>query len=150
MQQKVQYVGTFRWINVISTTVRNQFVKQTSKKDSVICISRRHSFAWLPALALYLYLPALTLNLYLPVLDTNLYLPALTTSLQLPALAPNLCLPILAPNLYLPALVYNFIASPRHEFCIYRPYLLNLCLYLRPWPTICITGLGLNFHLPCY
>ena len=51
----------------------------------------------------------------------------------------------LAPNLYLPALVYNIITSPGSECCIYRPCLHNLSLYLRPWPTICITGLGPKF-----
>ena len=30
-------------------------------------------------------------------------------------------------------------------FCIYRPCLLNLCLYLRSWPTICIIGPGPEF-----
>ena len=68
-------------------------------------------------------------------------------------LAPNLCLltlalhlylPTLAPNLYLPALVY-IITIPRSEICIYRPCLLNLCWYLRPWPTISITAPGPEF-----
>ena len=80
-----------------------------------------------------------------PALAPNLYLPALASNLYLPDLAPVLCLPVLAPNLYLLALVYNNITSPGPEFCIYRPCLLNLCLYLRPWPTICITGLGPEF-----
>ena len=78
-------------------------------------------------------------------LAPNLYLPALASNLYLPDLAPVLCLPVLAPNLYLLALVYNNITSPGPEFCICRPCLLNLCLYLRPWPTICITGLGPEF-----
>ena len=51
--------------------------------------------------------------------------------------------PAPAPNLYLPALAPNFITSPGPEFCIYRPCLLNLYLYLRPLSTICITGPGL-------
>ena len=42
-------------------------------------------------------------------------------------------------------LSYYIITSPEPEFCIYRPCLFNLCLYLRPWPTICITGLGPEF-----
>ena len=50
-----------------------------------------------------------------------------------------------SPNLYLPALVYNFIISAGPESCIYRPCLLNLRLYLRPWSTICIIGLGPEF-----
>ena len=78
-------------------------------------------------------------------LAPNLYLPALASNLYLPDLAPVLCLPVLAPNLYLLALVYNNITSPGPEFCICRPCLLNLCLYLRPWPTICINGLGPEF-----
>ena len=53
--------------------------------------------------------------------------------------------PALAPNLHLPALVYNIITSPAREYCIYRRCLHNLCLYLQPWPTICITGLGPKF-----
>ena len=61
------------------------------------------------------------------VLVLNVYLLVLT---------PNLCFLALAPYLYLPTLVYNFITSP---------YLLNLCLNLRPWSTICITGLGREF-----
>ena len=97
-------------------------------------------FAWPPVLAPNLYLPALALYLYLPTLALapSLYLPTLAP-LYLPALAPNLCLPTMAPNFYLPALVYNFIISPGVEFYIYQPCLLNLCFYLRPWPTICIT-----------
>ena len=66
-------------------------------------------------------------------------------NLYLPVLAPDLCLPALVPNLYLLALVYSIITSPQSKFCIYRPCLLNLCLYLRPWPTICITNLGSEF-----
>ena len=50
-------------------------------------------------------------------------------------------LPVLAPYLYLQTLVYNIITSPGPEFSIYRPCLFNLCLYLRSWPTICITNL---------
>ena len=61
------------------------------------------------------------------------------------ALHPNLYLPVLAPNLYLPALVYNFNTSPGTEFCIYRPCFLNVCLYLRHWPTICVTILAPEF-----
>ena len=72
-------------------------------------------------------------------------LPALAPDLYLPALASDLFLPALTPNLYLPALVYSVITSPGPEFCIYRPCLLNLRLYLRPWPTICITDLGPEF-----
>ena len=72
-------------------------------------------------------------------------LPALAPDLYLPALASDLFLPALASNLYLPALVYGIIISPGPEFCIYRPCPLNLPLYLRPWPTICITDLGPEF-----
>ena len=89
-------------------------------------------------------------SLYLPALVPSLYLPALALNLYLPALAPNLCLPALSPNLYLPALSYNFITSPWPEFCIYRPCPLNLYLYLRPLPMICVTGRGLNLHFPYY
>ena len=42
-----------------------------------------------------------------------------------------------------PSLQYYYLSG--REFCIYRPCPLNLCLYLRPWPTICITGLGPEF-----
>ena len=42
-------------------------------------------------------------------------------------------------------LVYNFITSLGPGFFIYRSCLLNLCLYLRPWPTICITDRGPEF-----
>ena len=83
--------------------------------------------------------------MYLPVLAPNFYLLALVPYLYLPALAADLYLLTLPSNLYLPALVYNFIPSSGPEFCIYRPFLLNLCLYLRPWPMICITGLGPEF-----
>ena len=69
----------------------------------------------------------------------------LASSLYLLALAPYLYLPALVPNLYLLTLVYNFITSSGLEFWIYRPSLLNMRLYLRPWSTICITGLGLEF-----
>ena len=67
---------------------------------------------------------------------------ALAPHMYLLALAPNFYLPALAPNLYLPALANNFITSQGPDFAIYRPFLLNLYLYLRPWPPICITGLG--------
>ena len=104
-----------------------------------ICISQP------PALANKLYLLALAANLYLLALAPNLYLPTLAPNLYLPVLAPDLCLPALAPNLYLPALVYYIATNPGPEFCIYRPCLLNLCVYLLPWSTICITGLGPEF-----
>ena len=71
-----------------------------------------------------------------PTLASNLYLPVLVPDLYLLDLAPNLRLPILAPNLYLPTLVFNIITGLEPEFCIYRACLLNLCLYLRRWPTI--------------
>ena len=97
----------------------------TCKKTTYTCVNFRvfvFSNHWLFAWA-----SALVLNVYLLVLAPNLYIPAL---------APNLCLLALAPYLYLPTLVYNFITSP---------YLLNLCLNLRSWSTICITGLGPEF-----
>ena len=97
----------------------------TCKKTTYTCVNFRvfvFSNHWLFAWA-----SALVLNVYLLVLAPNLYIPAL---------APNLCLLALAPYLYLPTLVYNFITSP---------YLLNLCLNLRPWSTICITGLRPEF-----
>ena len=75
-------------------------------------------------------------SVWAPAHDLNLYLPALALTLYLLVLAPNLCFP---------ALAYNFIISPGPEFCIYRPCLLNLYLYLRPLPTICITGPGSEF-----
>ena len=106
----------------------------TCKKTTYTCVSFRvfvFSNHWLFAWA-----SALALNVYLLVLAPNLYIPALAPNLYLPALAPNLCLLALAPYLYLPTLVYNFITSP---------YLLNLCLNLRPWSTICITGLRPEF-----
>ena len=53
-----------------------------------------------------------------------------------PTLASNLYLPVLVPDLYLLDLVFNIITGLEPEFCIYRACLLNLCLYLRPWPTI--------------
>ena len=84
-------------------------------------------FAWPPALVLNLYLRALAPNLFLPPLVPNFYSPAL------------------APNLYLPALVYKFITSPGPGFSIHRPCLLNFCLFLWSWPTICFTGLRLEF-----
>ena len=62
-----------------------------------------------------------------------------------PPLVPKLYLPTLVPNVYLLTLVCNFIISPVSEPCIYRPGLLSLCLYLRSWPSICITGLELEF-----
>ena len=71
-----------------------------------------------------------------PTLASNLYLPVLVPDLYLLDLAPNLRLPILAPKLYLPTLVFNIITGLAPEFCIYRACLLNLCLYLRRWPTI--------------
>ena len=76
-----------------------------------------------------------------------MYFPALGPLLVLrpPVLVPNLYFLFLAPNLHLPALVYNSITSPGPEFCIYRPFFLNLGLYLPPWPTICITGLVPEF-----
>ena len=61
--------------------------------------------------------------------------------MHLLALAPNLFLPALALNLCLPAIVYDIINSPGPEFCIYQPFLPNLCLYLRPWPTVFITSM---------
>ena len=97
----------------------------TCKKTTYTCVNFRvfvFSNHWLFAWA-----SALVLNVYLLVLAPNLYIPAL---------APNLCLLALAPYLYLPTLVYNFITSP---------YLLNLCMNLRSWSTICITGLGPEF-----
>ena len=97
----------------------------TCKKTTYTCVNFRvfvFSNHWLFAWA-----SALVLNVYLLVRAPNLYIPAL---------APNLCLLALAPYLYLPTLVYNFITSP---------YLLNLCLNLRPWSTICITGLRPEF-----
>ena len=102
-------------------------------------------FAWPPALVLNLYLRALAPNLYLPPLVPNSYSPALAPNLYLPALASVLCLPVLAPNLHLPALVYKFITSPGAGFSIHRPCLLNFCLFLWSWPTICFTGLRLEF-----
>ena len=80
-------------------------------------------------------------------LAPNLYLQSLVHNLYLPALAPNLCLTIMVPNLYLPALVYNFITSPVPVFSIYGSCLLNLYLYLRLWPAICITGQGPEFAI---
>ena len=71
-----------------------------------------------------------------PTLASNLYLPVLVPDLYLLDLAPNLRLPILAPKLYLPTLVFNIITGLAPEFWIYRACLLNLCLYLRRWPTI--------------
>ena len=101
-------------------------------------------FAWPMALALspcfspglWPRTPALVPSLHLLTLASNFYLPALTL---------DFCLPILAPNLYLPALVYNSVTSLVPEFLIYQPCFLNLCLCLRPWTTICITGLGPEF-----
>ena len=106
----------------------------TCKKTTYTCVNFRifvFSNHWLFAWA-----SVLVLNVYLLVLAPNLYIPALAPNLYLPVLAPNLCFLALAPYLYLPTLVYNFITSP---------YLLNLCLNLRPWSTICITGLGREF-----
>ena len=106
----------------------------TCKKTTYTCVNFRvfvFSNHWLFAWA-----SVLVLNVNLLVLAPNLYIPALAPNLYLPALAPNLCSLALAPYLYLPTLVYNFITSP---------YLLNLCLNLRPWSTICITGLGREF-----
>ena len=96
-----------------------------------VCISRSPALCLAPGPGPVFIFTGPGPNLYLPVLALNLYLPALFL---------NLCLPALAPNLYLPALAYNFIISPGPEFCIYRPCLLNLYLYLRPLPAICITG----------
>ena len=62
-----------------------------------------------------------------------------------PSLTSDLYLLALAPNLYLPDLVYIIITSPGPKFCIYRPCLLNFCLYLRTWPRICITSVGPEF-----
>ena len=42
-------------------------------------------------------------------------------------------------------MAYNFITSPGPEFAYTKTCLLNLCLYLRPRPTICITGPGPEF-----
>ena len=106
----------------------------TCKKTTYTCVNFRvfvFSNHWLFAWA-----SVLVLNVNLLVLAPNLYIPALAPNLYLPVLAPNLCFLALAPYLYLPTLVYNFITSP---------YLLNLCLNLRPWSTICITGLGREF-----
>ena len=93
----------------------------------------------------YLYFPGPSPGPRPPALANKLYLLALAANLYLLALAPNLYLPALAPNLYLPALVYYIATNPGPEFCIYRPCLLNLCVYLLPWSTICITGLGPEF-----
>ena len=106
----------------------------TCKKTTYACVNFRifvFSNHWL-----FGWASVLVLNVYLLVLAPNLYIPALAPNLYLPVLAPNLCFLALAPYLYLPTLVYNFITSP---------YLLNLCLNLRPWSTICITGLGREF-----
>ena len=121
--------------------------------NQVVCISWSSALCFIPgpgsdlrsfacpaALAPNLDSPALARCLYLPALVPNFYLQALASNLFLLALAPSLCLPALAPNLHLPSLVYNLINSPGPEFWIYRPCPLNLCLYLRPWHRICITG----------
>ena len=96
---------------------------------------------------LYFRLPGPLLDPWprLPALAPNLYLPALAANLYLLALVSNLCLSTLVPSFYLPALAYNFITSLGPDFLIYRHCLLNLYLYLRPWPTICIIGLGPEF-----
>ena len=60
-------------------------------------------------------------------------------------MAPSLYLPVLDPRLYLPTLAYIFITSPGPEFAYTNLYLLILYLHLRPWPTICITGLESEF-----
>ena len=60
---------------------------------------------------------------------SNLYLPTPGPSWSLPSLANN----------------FNFYYQSGAWLCIYRPCLLNLYLYLRPWPTICIIGLGSEF-----
>ena len=83
--------------------------------------------------------------MYFPILGPGPGFPVLDHSIYLPTLALDLCLTVLVRNLHLPALAYNIITSPRPEFCIYRPCLLNLCLYLWPWPAICITCLGSEF-----
>ena len=108
----------FLYITFISKNLTCKKTTYTCVNFRVFVFSNHWLFAWASALAL---------NVYLLVLAPNLYIPALAPNLYLPALAPNLCLP---------TLVYNFITSP---------YLLNLCLNLRSWSTICITGLGPEF-----
>ena len=108
----------FLYITFISKNLTCKKMTYTCVNFRVFVFSNHWLFAWASALVL---------NVYLLVLAPNLYIPAL---------APNLCLLALAPYLYLPTLVYNFITSP---------YLLNLCLNLRSWSTICITGLGPEF-----
>ena len=118
-------------LNLESTSVPKQ-----QQNIHLLVFPGSWSFPWSTDLALYPrsshgpwpQLSALVPNLYLSNLAFNLYLPAL------------------APNLYISVLAYNFITSREHEFFIYWPCFLNLCLYLRPWTTICITSLVPEFE----
>ena len=112
--------------------------KPETHLEGVFVFPDPRPFAWPPTLVL---VPGPGPQFVFSSSGANLHLLALAPKLHLPVLAPNLYLPALAHDLCLPALVCNITNKPGPAFCIYQPCLLNLCLYLRPWPTISITSM---------